>query len=178
MVEGGKRDRERDDDRELKKIKKLFLLIVFPFSAVPVLFLSFPLSDTRSLHFCMSNCPPCSRITASKADSFILNFESHRATAGGNSDGQPRKLRERKRKEKQQCGDQKNADPPPPSGRVRCKRTAIVRLPLLPPAVGEGGQEGKRERRKREREREEERAALFFLPGSSGGKKSEGQRFD
>ena len=28
MVEGWKRDRERDDDRELKKIKKLFLLIV------------------------------------------------------------------------------------------------------------------------------------------------------
>ena len=178
MVEGGKRDRERDDDRELKKIKKLFLLIVcLPFSAVPVLFLSFPLSDTRSLHFCMSNCPPCSRITASKADSFILNFESHRATAGGNSDGQPRKLRERKRKEKQQCGDQKNADPPPPSGRVRCKRTAIVRLPLLPPALGEGGQEGKRERRKREGERGRE-SGPFLLAWFLWGKKSEGQRFD
>jgi len=173
MVEGGKRDRERDDDRELKKIKKLFLLIVFPFSAVPVLFLSFPLSDSRSLHSRMSNCLPCSRITASKADSFILNFEGHRAMAGGNSDGQPRKLRERKRKEKQQCGDQKNADPPPPSGRVRRKRTAIVQLPLLPPALGEG----KRERRKRERERERE-SGPFLFAWFLWGKKSEGQRFD
>ena len=177
MVEGGKRDREGDDDREMKKIKKLFLLMsVFPFSAVPVLFLSFPLSDSRSLHYRMSNCLPCSRITASKADSFILNFESHRATAGGNSDGQPRKLRERKRKEKQQCRDQKNADPPPPSGRVRRKRTAIVQLPLLPPALGEGGKKGRgKEGRERERERE---SGPFLFAWFPWGKKSEGQRFD